>query len=122
MKPKIKIFFGILIFLVLISVFALTYNIQASALHTLSDKMSRHAPLTPANHQIKFSTPSGIGEPNNYLRVYFDFGFDLTQIDYQDIDLSHGFGTGYETEEVLTDFVNSTDWRVAVALNYIDFF
>lgn len=121
MRQKQKSFFKVLILFVLVTFFVFPQNLSAFGLHTLSDKMTRHAPLTTSDHQLKFITPSGIGNSGQYLRVSFDPGFDLSNIDYTDIDLTHGPTTGLEKAEILNSTVTSTAWGVTVSGSQIDF-
>ncbi len=117
LKPRGS-FYIIFVFLIF---FLLPQKSVASSLHTLSDKMSRHAPSTPADHEIKFTTPSGINNSGEYLRIIFDSGFDLSSIQYTDIDLYHGPITGFEKSEVLRPTAVETAWGVNVSGNQIDF-
>jgi len=80
-KKLIWIIFSIFV----ISIFLFPLNSQAANLHTLSDKLTRHAPSIGADHEIKFTTPSGIGS-GQYLRISFDSGFNLSSLTYNDID------------------------------------
>ena len=115
---KIWIIFSI--FLITL-IFLLPQNSQASGLTFLSDKMSRQAPGVAANHEIKFTTISGIGDSGQYLRIIFDSGFNLSVINYTDIDLLHGSITGLETNETLALSATATNWGVAVSGSQIDF-
>ncbi|MCX6746222.1 MAG: hypothetical protein NTX00_04390 [Candidatus Parcubacteria bacterium] len=117
-QEKIWIIFSIFLITV---IFLLPQNSQASSLTTLSDKISRQAPLVAANHEIKFTTPSGIGDSGQYLRIIFDSGFNLAAINYTDIDLFHGPVSGLETEESLTGVTNLNSWGVNVSGGHIDF-
>jgi fibronectin type III domain protein len=114
--------FKILVFIILIVFLILPQNTAASSLHTLSDRMSRHAPLIGADHEIKFTTPSGIGEAGQYLRIIFDSGFDLSGLSYYQVDLFHGPITGLEYEEQLSPSTTSTTWGVSVSGSQIDLF
>jgi len=108
------------IFLITI-IFILPQNLQAASLLDLSDKMSRQAPSTASNHEIKFTTPSGLGDSGEYLRIIFDSGFNLTAITFADIDLWHGPTTGLETSENLAPAANATSWGVTISGSQIDF-
>jgi len=110
----------ILLFLIL-GAFLFPVNIQASGLHSLSDKMTRHAPITGSDHEIKFTTPSGVTEVGQYISLVFDVGFDLSNIDHTDIDLSYGPGSGLENDADLNSSASLTEWGVSVGINQIDF-
>ncbi len=120
MKRKIKLAIRIFIFLMIIS-FLLPKIISAASLTVMSDRMTRHAPLTVSDHEIKFTTPSGVGDSGQYIRILFDSGFDLSNIDYTDIDLMHGAITGVESDETLDSIADITSWGVNIGVNNIDF-
>ena len=115
-----KIWIIFCIFLITIF-FVLPQNSLAASLTNLSDKMSRQAPSTASNHEIKFSTPSGLGNSGEYLRIIFDSDFNLAAITFADIDLWHGPTTGLETTETLGALANATNWGVTISGSQIDF-
>jgi hypothetical protein len=109
-------------FLVIIAiVFLLAENVSASNLTTLSDRMNRGAPSIGANHEIKFLTPSGVGDAGQFFEVTFASGFNLTAVTYNDIDLFYGHVTGMETEETINSIPNTTDWGVTILASSITF-
>ncbi|OGY42375.1 MAG: hypothetical protein A2Y82_04420 [Candidatus Buchananbacteria bacterium RBG_13_36_9] len=112
-KKLIWIIFSIFV----ISIFLFPLNSQAANLHTLSDKLTRHAPSTAADHEIKFTTPSGIGTSGQYLHLAFGSGFNLSGLTVNDIDLLHGPLTGTETSENLTATASLTSWGVAISIS-----
>ena len=114
-----KIWIIFCIFLITIC-FLLPQSLCAASLNTLSDKMSRGAPSTASDHLIKFTTPTGVGEIGQYIRISFNSGFNLAAIDYTDLDLFHGVATGLETEEMLNSVATATAWGVAVSGSQID--
>ncbi|OGY42311.1 MAG: hypothetical protein A2Y82_04965 [Candidatus Buchananbacteria bacterium RBG_13_36_9] len=114
-----KIWIIFCIFLITIC-FLLPQSLYAASLNTLSDKMSRGAPSTASDHLIKFTTPTGVGEIGQYIRISFNSGFNLAAINYTDLDLFHGVITGLETEETLSSAANATDWGVSVSGSQID--
>lgn len=117
-QEKIWIIFCIF----LITIILLLPQISAAAsLLDLSDKMSRQAPSTASNHEIKFATPSGVGNSGEYLRIIFASGFNLSAISYADIDLLHGPVTGLETNETLAAAASAINWGVTVSGSQIDF-
>lgn len=107
-KFKIPIFFSVLIFVLLISFFIL-HNSYAFSLHTLSDKVSRHAPGIGSNHQISFTSPLGLNANGDYFTIEFADGFDLTGISYTDIDLTQN-----GTEQDLAGTPGAAIWGVLV--------
>lgn len=102
-------------------IFLVPKSILALGLHTISDRLNRQAPSTPSDHEIKFTTPSGIGETGQYLRISFDSGFDLSAITINDIDLTHGPVTGTETNLVLAALPSATSWGVNISGTQIEF-
>lgn len=109
-------------FLVIIAlVFLFCKNATASNLTTLSDRMDRGAPNVGANHEIKFLTPSGVGQAGKNFDITFDSGFNLTAVTYNDIDLFHGPITGLETEETLNSSSTPNDWGVSISGSSIIF-
>ncbi len=108
-------------FVIIAIVFLLGKNAFASNLTTLSDRMNRGAPSTSANHEIKFLTPSGIGDSGKSFDINFAPGFNLSTINYNDIDLFHGPVTGLEIEETLNSIPNATDWGVTILASSITF-
>lgn len=115
-KNLVWIIFGVF----MIANFWAPLSLQAAGLHTLSDRISRHAPLTGAVHEIKFTTPSGVGEAGDYIRIAFDGGFDLNAIIFSDVTLSHGPVTGLEITETVSAAPSATSWGLSVSGNHID--
>lgn len=126
MKKKLswkrKSFFKVLILFVFLMFFLLPQNLEAFGLHTLSDKMTRHAPNTASDHEIKFITPSGLGQSGQYLSIIFGAGFNLSTIDYTDIDLFHGPISGLENNESLSAAASATSWGVSKSSSQLDFY
>jgi len=120
MARKIKSLSRILIFLIILA-FLLPKNSNAASLIKMSDRMTRHAPLINSDHEIKFTTPSGIDNSGQYLRIIFDSGFDLANIDYTDIDFLHGPATGLELNENLASAADLTSWGISISGSSIDF-
>jgi len=93
--------------------FLLPQNSLAASFSNLSDKMSRHAPSTGADHEIKFTTSENINQTTHSLTLNFASGFDLTSLDLGDIDFFHGT-TGTETEELLSVNPTALSWGVVI--------
>lgn len=110
-KHKIWIIFGVFLFLI----YLLPQNSLAAGLNMLSDKVSRHAPLVGANHEIKFTTPSGVGGSGQLIRISFDSGFNLSGVIYSDIILSHGSVTGMEITENVSEVASADNWGFNVS-------
>lgn len=103
---------GILLFVFVCLSFALTS--EAAYLTEVSDKVSRHAVDTASDHTIQFTTPTGVDASTDQIEIHFPADFDLSAIDYTDVDLSHGPVTGYETEEVLAGTAANGVWAFNV--------
>ncbi|MBN1325434.1 hypothetical protein JW977_00420 [Candidatus Falkowbacteria bacterium] len=101
-------------FVITAIIFMLPEICLSSALNTLSDRMSRQAPLFSSNHEIKFITPSGVKEAGLTISINFDAGFNLAGIAYDDVDLFHGPATGFEVAESLVVMPSITQWGVSV--------
>ncbi len=73
--------------LLLVSLLYLTlHQAKAGLVASFSDELSSQTISTAANHTVNF-TNSSVFSPDKTLELYFESGFDLTQIDYTDIDL-----------------------------------
>lgn len=119
-KPQGKNIIWIIFSVFIVGCFLAVSKAQAADLNTLSDTMSRQAPGIAADHEIKFTTPSGAGAASGYIRISFDGGFDISQILFSDLELWHGPVTGTETQETIAATANSTAWGMARASNHID--
>ncbi|MCX6740239.1 MAG: fibronectin type III domain-containing protein [Candidatus Parcubacteria bacterium] len=116
---KNKFFLNILILMVLF-LLGNCYIVRAASLFSLSDRVTRHAPLTPSDHAITFTTPSGLGEAGDYIRISFDGGFDLSSIIFSDISLSHGPISGLEITETVSAAPLATNWGLTISGNHLD--
>lgn len=84
---------------------------NAAALTGLSNDVSRHQISTLSNHNIVFTTPTGVDAATD--TVTFDFtGFGLGSVGVGDIDFSHGT-TGVETAETLASSPAAGVWGVS---------
>lgn len=75
----------------LITILALYFSFTplafAASLTALSDTMSRAMVGLDSNHEIKFTTPSGVAAGQNFT-IVFPSDFDTTTVDYTDIDIT----------------------------------
>lgn len=69
---------------------------RADAITNLSDTISTSRPGLDANHTIVFTAPTDITDDDSTLTITFPSGFDLTDVDEDDIDID-GDGTDLET-------------------------
>lgn len=103
------------VFLLFLLIFFFPFRTDGAALISVSDQVTRHAASTASDHKIQFTTPSGVQNAAGQMEIHFPASFDLTAIDYTDVDLSHGAVTGYETEEVLAAVPAAGVWGFAVS-------
>ncbi len=85
---------------------------------SLSDTMDRLAISTASNHEITFATNYGLTATGHNFTIEFDPAnhvFDLTGLDYSDIELSDG------TVKTLAALADVNTWGVAVAGDIITF-
>jgi hypothetical protein len=75
------IFFLLLLFLT----YLLFHIVNAGLVSNFSDQLSTQVIASAANHTIMLKTSSDFG-PNQTLELYFEQDFDLSLIDYTDID------------------------------------
>lgn len=69
---------------------------RADAITNLSDTISTSRPGLDANHTIEFTAPTDISDNGETLTITFPGGFDLTDVDEDDIDIADD-GTDLET-------------------------
>lgn len=104
-----RIVSAVLVFTIIFSLFYYR-SVQAAALTTLSDTMSRLDNNTASNHTIRFTTATAVNADADTITITFPSGFAVGSVDYTDIDLSHGASTGYETEETLAAANGAGTW------------
>ncbi|HOX97393.1 MAG TPA: hypothetical protein PL066_03540 [bacterium] len=110
---------SILLVIVLFSVFPFVG--EAAYLTQVSDHVSRHAPNVASDHEITFTTPSGVHASSRSIVIHFPTAFNKSTVDYTDIDFSHGPVTGYETSETLAAAPGVGVWGVAWSGNNLTF-
>ena len=101
--------------LLFLFIFLAPLKIYGADLSLVSDQVTRHAASTASDHKIQFTSPSGVQNAAGVIEIHFPAAFDLTNIDYTDLDLSHGAITGYETEEVLAAVPANGVWGFVVS-------
>jgi len=84
MKNKILLNVFILGLLLVLSYF-IFHVVKAGIVSSFSDELSSHLISSAANHTIVFDISSGFG-PDETLELFFESDFDLSSIDYTDID------------------------------------
>lgn len=93
---------------------------SAAALTSISDVMTNQLPSQPSNHEIRFTTPTGVDASSDTITLTFDVGFDLSSILVGDIDLFHG-PTGLETSETLSGSAAPGIWGVSISGQVVTF-
>jgi len=61
--------------------------VDAAALTSLSDTMSTQTASTAADHDIQFTTPTGVSADDSTITVTFPAGFVLTSVTEDDVDV-----------------------------------
>lgn len=77
---------SIIFILALTLTYLLFHQANAGLVSSFSDQLSSQTIATAANHTITFTTSSDFG-PGDTLEIFFESGFDLSEINYTDIDL-----------------------------------
>ncbi len=75
----------IIILLLAILVYFLIHTVRAGLVSNFSDELSSQVIASAANHTILFTTASNFG-PDETIELFFESDFDLSLIDYTDID------------------------------------
>ncbi len=118
MLYKIKKHQKAIIAIIFLLVFSFWMRPVSADLTNVKDTLSDSRPNVSANHEIIFTLPvnNDISE-NNTITVTFQSGFDLTNIDYTDIDLA-GSTSGDQT---LAATQGTTSWGVGISGQVITF-
>jgi len=113
-----KYFTKIGVIIVILTLVFWTFSVQAGALSSMSDTMSRLKASTSADHIIKFVTPSGVAAGQT-ITVTFASGFTLTGLDFGDFDFAEGStnncSTATFTEKVLAATPSGATWGVGIS-------
>lgn len=106
----------------LILFFALSVGTaHAAALTGLEDVMNNQLSSNVSDHQIRFTTPTGVDASGDTITITFQSTFALGSVDFSDIDLFHGPVTGLETSETLAAAPAAGVWGVSIASRTITF-
>ena len=106
--------------LLLVALVVPDYSVGAD-IEMSQDSISKLSEYSYADHDIKFTSPSGATETTDQIEISLPSGFDLSQIGATDINLSHGPSTGLETPESLSESISETEWSVALSGQKITF-
>jgi hypothetical protein len=87
----------------------------AATLTSASLRLTRDQVSTAANHEYRFTTPTGVDAPTDTITFTFGTGFIVSSITASDIDLFHGATTGLETEEAVAATAAAGVWGASVS-------
>src|SRR5512135_3590091 len=77
-----------------VAVFLLSFAARAATVTGFSDLVTRLQISVPADHEIKFVTPTGVDAPTDTITVTFQSDYNLGSVSFSDIDLDvDGDGT-----------------------------
>lgn len=88
-------------------------NANAAPLVLVSDAVSSHVVSEVSDHEIVFTTPTGVHGPSETISISFS-SYDLSLITAGDIQFSHGPTTGSEIAEIIAGTASAGVWGVAV--------
>jgi len=91
----------------------------AAELYAASDSVSSHQPGAKSNHTISFKTPSGVHAPASSITIGFALDFNVSGLDFSDLDLTHGPISGSETSEALAAAAGVNVWGAFFAGNVL---
>ncbi len=83
---------------------------QAAIIRSLTDTLSDLKISQSSNHTVFFQTLTGVDATSDTITVSFEIGFNVSGLDYGDVDFSHGPTTGTETEETLAAVAAAGTW------------
>ncbi len=92
-----------------------TKQVSAANVTNFSDVLSDSDLSVDADHLITFTTPNGMLPSSNFV-ITFPVGFDLTDVDEDDIDL-----TDDAAEQETAGAASATEWGIVVAGQDITF-
>ncbi len=116
-RTKFRVSFLIALFLV----FFIPACLFAAALSSRRDIMSRNQISVSSNHEIQFTSPSGVDASSDTIIITFPSGFSFGTVAFGDVDLFHGPSTGFETNETLAASASAGVWGVSVSGNIVTF-
>lgn len=92
---------------------------HAAALSQVSDLLDTEQTSANTNHRMRFLTPSGI-QTSDTIILTFPAGFDLTGVDFADIDILRGDSTtcssaGYTQESIVNATGDADQWGAGVS-------
>ncbi len=110
------------------AVFLLSLAARAATITGYSDLVSRLAVTVPADHEIKFVSPTGVESSGDTMRVTFESDFDLSSITVGDIDLAidtsvptNDCGGAFTNKILASSADTSPTWGVAAVGQVLTF-
>ncbi|MBU2566637.1 carboxypeptidase regulatory-like domain-containing protein [Patescibacteria group bacterium] len=112
-KTKILSYFKSIALLLALVIFSCSNLVQAAQATPASDSLSSQKISTPANHTIKFRTPTGIDSPTDTININLS-SFAFGAVGVGDIDISHGAVTGLENSDAHAAVAAAGVWGISV--------
>ncbi len=100
--------------MLLVASFGFPKITSAAALTSITDAMTREQIQAGSNHEIRFTTPTGVDASSDTITLTFASGFNISTITFADIDLMHGL-TGTETNETIAATAAAGVWGAAIS-------
>lgn len=97
---------------------------SAASISSYSDTIDDSRPSNDTSHEIYFVTPTGVESSTDTITLTFPSGFDLTSVDFGDMDLAEDNDGGCDggwTEKTLAATPNTDVWGAAIAGQVITF-
>ena len=85
-------------------------SVQAAPLENVSVNLTRPTIATSTDVAIAFTTPGGVSVPSDAIYIQLAPGFDLTTIDFSDLELTYGPVTGLENSVTLAGATGMGIW------------
>lgn len=109
-RARLSLMRLLLLSIILGSAFFRGYEANGAIVRSFTDTLTGHQASSQANHTVKFTSPTGVGQITDTIVVTFDTGFSVSGMDFGDVDLSHGPTLGTETEETLAAAAAAGTW------------
>jgi chitodextrinase len=91
-----------------------TGSVQAAPLENVSVTLTRQTIATSTDVAVAFTTPGGVNAPSDDIHIQFASGFDLTSIDFSDLELTYGPVTGLENSVTIAAMSGMGIWSAEV--------
>ena len=95
--------------------------LRCATLTSISDRLTHDQASAASDHEIRFTSPTGVDAPTDTVTLTFGSGFSLATITVADVALSNGPATGLETVKTLAAASGINIWGVSVSGQLITF-